>query len=398
MTLADSLRWINRAVLFQRRRNLLTILGFAIGVSAVTLLAAMGDSLKQFVLNEFTQFGSNIIAITPGKSETMGISGILKTNRGISLYDAQALSNLPHVNAVVPIVAGTALVKHRGLSRSTDILGVGHHAAEAWKMQIAQGRFLPQDNILQPRAFAVLGSKLKDALFGQKSALGQQIRVGSMRFRVIGVFASKGQFLGMDLDEIAYIPAAKALELFNRGSLMEIDLMYQANIDSNTLIEKVKKRLINRHGAEDFTIISQDEMLASLDDILNVVRFAGIAIGSISLLVGTVGIYTILTITLSQRRAEIGLLRALGMQQNLLIKLFLGEAIFIAIFGGLAGLFLLGFIQLMLNLVLPQLPLLFTLTSVSLGLGVSIVVGLVAGALPAYQASRLPPIDALRAE
>ncbi|MFT4731560.1 MAG: putative ABC transport system permease protein [Gammaproteobacteria bacterium] len=398
MTLADSLRWINRAVLFQRRRNLLTILGFAIGVSAVTLLAAMGDSLKQFVLNEFTQFGSNIIAITPGKSETMGISGILKTNRGISLYDAQALSNLPHVNAVVPIVAGTAVVKHRGLSRSTDILGVGHHAAEAWKMQIAQGRFLPQDNILQPRAFAVLGSKLKDALFGQKSALGQQIRVGSMRFRVIGVFASKGQFLGMDLDEIAYIPAAKALELFNRGSLMEIDLMYQANIDSNTLIEKVKKRLINRHGAEDFTIISQDEMLASLDDILNVVRFAGIAIGSISLLVGTVGIYTILTITLSQRRAEIGLLRALGMQQNLLIKLFLGEAIFIAIFGGLAGLFLLGFIQLMLNLVLPQLPLLFTLTSVSLGLGVSIVVGLVAGALPAYQASRLPPIDALRAE
>jgi len=128
------------------------------------------------------------------------------------------------------------------------------------------------------------------------------------------------------------------------------------------------------------------------------VRFAGIAIGAISLLVGSVGIYAILTITLSQRQGEVGLLRALGMQQDLLIKLFLGEAVFIAIVGGIAGLLLLGLIQLALTLALPQLPMLFTLTSVSLGLGVSIVVGLIAGAMPAYQASRLPPIEALRAE
>jgi putative ABC transport system permease protein len=398
MKLIDALAWVNRAVLSQRRRNALTILGFAIGVSAVTILAAMGDSLKQFVVNEFTQFGSNIIAITPGKSETMGITSILKTNRGITLYDAQALSNLPRVNAVVPVIAGTAVVKYEGLSRGSDIIGVGHHAAQAWKMEIAQGRFLPEDDLTQPRAFAVLGSKLKEALFGQKNALGENIHIGAARFRIIGVFAPKGQFLGMDLDEIAYIPAAKALEIFNRESLMEIDVMYQENTDIQDLIELVKKRLINRHGAEDFTIVSQDQMLASLDDILNVVRFAGIAIGAISLLVGSVGIYTILTITLTQRKGEVGLLRALGMQQDLLIKLFLGEAVFIAIVGGVAGLILLGFIQLSLSIMLPQLPHLFTLTSISLGLGVSIAVGLIAGALPAFKASRLPPIEALRAE
>jgi putative ABC transport system permease protein len=398
MKLLDGLHWINSAVLSQRRRNTLTILGFAIGVSAVIILAAMGDSLKQFVLNEFTQFGSNIIAITPGKSETMGITSILKTNRGLTLYDAQAIGNLPNVNAVVPVIAGTAAVKYLGLSRGTDVIGVNHYAAQVWKMQIAKGRFLPKDELIQPRAFAVLGSKLKQALFGEQNALGQKIHIGSARFKVIGVFAPKGQFLGMDLDEIAYIPAAKALELFNRESLMEIDVVYQENVNVDVFTEQLKKHLISRHGAEDFTIVSQDQMLESLDDILNVVRFAGIAIGAISLLVGSVGIYTILTITLTQRKGEVGLLRALGMQQNLLIKLFLGEAIYISIFGGLAGLVLLAGIQLLLNLFLPQLPYLFTLTSVSLGLGVSIIIGLIAGAMPAYQASRLPPIEALRAE
>lgn len=398
MRLNDAVKWISRAVLFQRQRNLLTILGFAIGVSAVTILAAMGDSLKQFVLNEFTQFGSNIIAVTPGKSETMGISGILKTNRGISLYDAQALGNVAYITAVVPVVAGTAVVKYSGLSRATDVLGVGHHAASAWKMNISQGRFLPDDDLLQPRSFVVLGSKLKQALFANHNALGEQVHIGTSRFRVIGVFAPKGQFLGMDLDEIAYIPAAKALELFNRESLMEVDLIYQPNIASETIVERVRRRLINRHGAEDFTIVSQDHMLETLDGILNVVRFAGIAIGAISLLVGSVGIYTILTINLSQRRSEVGLLRALGIQQNLLVLLFLGEAVFMAVLGGLAGLILLAVIQLTLSLFLPQLPMLFTFASVSLGLGVSIAVGLLSGAMPAYQAAQLPPIEALRAE
>lgn len=398
MRLNDAFHWLHRSVLSQQRRNMLTILGFAIGVSAVTILSAMGDSVKRFVLNEFTQFGSNIIAVTPGKADTLGISSILRTNRGISLEDAISLHSLPQVEAVVPIVAGTAEVKYAGKTRATDVMGVGSHAAEAWKMALASGRFLPDDDMLHPRAFAVLGSKLKEALFGKQNALGEQVQVGGSRFKVIGVFAPKGQFLGMDLDEIAYIPAARALEMFNRESLMEVDMMYRAGGSAERTAEAIKQRLILRHGAEDFTIISQDEMLASLDDILNVVRFAGMAIGAISLLVGSVGIYSILTITVSQRKNEVGLLRALGMSQSLLTRLFLGEALLIALIGGLFGLILLAAIQLLLWLVLPQLPALFTFSSTLLGLSISGLVGLLAGIRPAYKASLLPPIEALRTE
>lgn len=398
MRLNDAFHWLHRSVLSQQRRNMLTILGFAIGVSAVTILSAMGDSVKRFVLNEFTQFGSNIIAVTPGKADTLGLSSILRTNRGISLEDAISLHSLPQVEAVVPVVAGTAEVKYAGKTRATDVMGVGSHAAEAWKMSLASGRFLPDDDMLHPRAFAVLGSKLKEALFGKQNALGEQVQVGGSRFKVIGVFAPKGQFLGMDLDEIAYIPAARALEMFNRESLMEVDMMYRAGGSAERTAEAIKQRLILRHGAEDFTIISQDEMLASLDDILNVVRFAGMAIGAISLLVGSVGIYSILTITVSQRKNEVGLLRALGMSQSLLTRLFLGEALLIALIGGLFGLILLAAIQLLLWLVLPQLPALFTFSSTLLGLSISGLVGLLAGIRPAYKASLLPPIEALRTE
>ncbi|UAA39043.1 ABC transporter permease [Paraneptunicella aestuarii] len=398
MKTPDAIKWVKTAVMAKAGRNILTILGFAIGVSSVTILGAMGDSLRQFVMQEFTQFGSNIIAINPGKTETFGISGILNTNRGLSLEDTVSLRALPEITSTVPVVAGTAEIRYKGKTRATEIYGVSSEGAGVWKLQIMQGHFLPNDDILRSRANVVLGSKLKNALFDDERAIGEYMHIGGSRFMVAGVLAPKGRFMGMDLDEVAYIPAGQALRLFNREFLMEVDIQYHDNFSSEQVAERIKQHMVRRHGAEDFTITTQDQMLESLDSILNVVRIAGLGIGAISLLVGSIGIYTMLTITQSERRNEIGLLRALGMNQVLIIKLFLGEALLLALLGGIVGLILLLLLQIIAFFVMPQLPMLFSIYSISLALVISSVVGLLAGVRPAYLASQLPPFVALRAE
>lgn len=398
MKLNDAIHWVKSAVLAKSGRNLLTILGFAIGVSSVTVLGAMGESLRQFVMQEFTQFGTNVVSITPGKTETFGLNGVLNANRGLTLADTASFSHVRDVTGIVPIVAGTAEFRFEGKTRATEVYGVSDAADDVWRLHIHQGAFLPDDDMLKPRAHVVLGSKLKHALFGDGRAIGELIRISGSRFRVVGVLASKGRFMNLDLDEAAYIPAGQALRLFNRDFLMEINLQYHDGVTSQHFANTVKQHLIRRHGVEDFTIITQDQMLESLDAILNVVRIAGMGIGAISLLVGSIGIYTMLTITQSERRSEIGLLRALGMPQNLIIKLFLGEALLLALMGGIVGLLLLLMIQLVAWWLMPQMPMLFSLVSIAMAMGISSVIGLLAGIRPAYLASKLPPFVALRAE
>lgn len=397
MLIADWLRYTLGTLAAHRLRSLLTALGIAVGIAAVVLLTAIGTGLQLFVLGEFTQFGTHLIGIAPGKSTTHGLSGAIISNvRPLSLEDAEGLARQPHMLAVVPILQGNAAVELGERSRRALVLGVGAKVPEVWRMQVALGRFLPEEEARTARAFAVLGNKLAKELFGNESPLGQRVRVGGESYRILGVMAPKGQFLGFDLDDTLFVPVARAMALFNKNSLMEIDLLHRPDLDSAQVAEQARRYLVARHGSEDFTITTQDQMLDVLGSILEILTLAVGALGGISLLVGGVGILTIMTIAVTERRAEIGLLRALGTPRRLVLGLFMGEAVLLSSLGGLAGLVAGAGGAWLLGALVPALPTHPSWRYALLALALSAAVGLVAGVIPAYRASRLDPVASLR--
>jgi putative ABC transport system permease protein len=399
MRTRDFLTLTGTSLIAQRMRSFLTALGIAVGIAAVVLLTSIGEGVHQFVLAEFTQFGTTLVAINPGKATTSGTSmGVFGTERPLTIEDSEALKRLPYARAVVPFVQGNAEVEAGNLRRRTTIYGAGSEMPEAFSMNVKSGRFLPADDPTAPRAYAVLGSKLRQELFRDQNPLGQRITIGGSRFRVIGVMESKGTVLGFDLDDTVYIPAARALSLFNNETLVEIDVMYEEGTPVEKVVEGIKTILEARHGKDDVTITTQQQMLDVLGSVLNVLTFAVAAIGSISLLVGAIGIVTIMTIAINERTNEIGLLRALGAKQSQVLSLFLGEATVLAAVGGLSGLILGLGIAHLLHLSLPALPVHTPLLYVVLAEGIAIFIGLAAGVIPARRAARLDPVEALRSE
>jgi putative ABC transport system permease protein len=400
MLLADSTRFALQAITSHRMRSFLTLLGIAVGIAAVILLTSIGEGVHRFVLAEFTQFGTNVIGVAPGKVKTGGQppTGIPTTARLLTMEDAKSLKQLPHVIGSTPTVWGNSEVECNGRLRRTTIYGVDADFTRVFSSKVRIGSFLPREGAGSARAFVVLGSKLRNELFGTANPLGARVRIGGLHFRVIGVMAPKGQFLGIDLDDTAFIPAQRALELYNREGLMEIHVMYAEGVASATVASAVKKRLTLRHGHEDFTITTQEDMLKTLSNILNILTMAVGALGGISLLVGAVGIVTIMTISVTERTNEIGLLVALGARRSTVLGLFLSESIMLAALGGILGLLLgVGLAQL-ISLLLPTFPV-HTPWSFAVGaLVMSAIIGLLAGVLPARGAAHLDPIEALRAE
>ncbi|NJD35534.1 MAG: FtsX-like permease family protein [Betaproteobacteria bacterium] len=400
MVLTDSLTLALRAISAQRLRSFLTLLGIAVGIAAVILLTSIGEGIHRYVLAEFTQFGTNVVGVHPGKTKTGGgaLSGLPSSARPLSLDDAEALRRLPNVVAMTPSVFGNAEVSGNGRLRRVSIYGVGPEMLTVFKGRLRSGQFLPADDAGAARAQVVLGPKLKNELFGADNALGARVRIGGLQFRVIGILEPKGQFLGIDLDDTAFIPAARALELFNREGLNEIDVAAAEGVPAASVVAAVKEAIKARHGREDVTIISQEEMLATLGSILNVLTMAVGALGGISLLVGGVGIVTIMTIAVTERTNEIGLMVALGARRQTILGLFLGEAVALAAIGGLVGLLLgVGLAQL-IGLVVPALPVHTPLSFVLLAEALAAAIGLAAGVLPARRAAMLDPVEALRTE
>jgi putative ABC transport system permease protein len=400
MSTRDLLRLAWHALWFHRQRSLLTMLGILIGIASVILLTSIGEGTRTYVLSQFTQFGTMLAAINPGKISTSGLPGALgNTIHPLTFEDAEALERVPGLTRVVPVIVGTAPVEFEGRTRNTFVYGVTTDAPEVWRMGVRAGRFLPQQDWRQGAPVAVLGPKVKREIFGDQNCLGRHVRISGQRYLVIGLMESKGQFLGFDIDDSVYIPVADGRRLFNRDALQEIDVLIANASLIDPVVERIRTLLKERHkGTEDFTITTQTGMLETLDRVIRIVSLAVGGIGSISLLVGSIGILTMMWISVNERTSEIGLARAIGATPGQILLLFLSEATLLSTLGGVLGLATgMGVAQLLHHYV-PALPVRTPPEFVLLALAISFLVGLLSGLLPAQRAARLNPVVALTTE
>ncbi len=383
-----------------RLRSALSMLGVAIGITAVILLTSIGEGTRRFMMTEFTQFGTNVMQVAPGKTETTGMPGVLGgTTHKLTIDDAEALSRVHGVEEVVPVAIGQARVEGNGRGRSVFIYGVTAAVPDVWRFEVGQGSFLPPGDPRRGAMVTVLGPKLKRELFGDQNALGEFVRVAGFRLRVIGVMAPKGRILGLDIDDATYVPVATAMQMFNLDELIEIDLRFSHQGMTNRVVEGVRELLIRRHsGKEDFTITTQTAMLEVFDNVMNVVTTAVAAIGGISLLVGAIGILTMMWIAVHERVNEIGLMRAVGATEQNVGRLFLMEAVILTVLGGCCGIVAGLGLAAVLRLAVPGMPVYTPPEYIAAALGVSLITGLLSGVMPARRAASLHPVEALRTE
>ena len=279
----DLLRLALRALSMHRLRTLLTALGTGVGVAAVVLLTSIGEGMYEFIEHEATRFGTHFLVITPGRTQTMGGPPGMNTNtvRPLTLEDAQAIGQLDAVSAVAPGVTGFAELENEGVRRNAMVLGTGPELPEIFAFEIASGRFLANEELLSARPLAVLGSKLKNELFGPDNALGAYIRVSGHRFQVVGVLADAGTTVGFDLNDIVYVPVKHAMEIYNVLGVQEVDVRYREDRPVSEVEGDITRLLMARHGREDFTITTQDQMLNTMRVILSAITSAVAALGGI---------------------------------------------------------------------------------------------------------------------
>jgi len=400
MTTAELLAFSGRAIVARRLRSVLTILGIVIGIASVILLTSLGEGTKRYILAEFSQFGTNLIAVHKGHTSTGGVPGAIGgTTRRLTIEDAEAVRRVAGVEKIVPVTFGSARVEAGERGRNVIIYGVTAEVPDVWRFRVRQGRFLPPADPRRAAPLTVLGPRLSRELFGDRNPLGEHVRIGGARFLVVGVMESKGQFLGFDMDDTAYVPVASAQNLFHRDELTEIDVLFGREASAAAVKDRIRRALMDRHGGEeDFTVTTQTEMLDVLGRVLSVVSLAVGGIAAISLLVGAIGILTMMWISVGERTSEIGLVRALGATRAQVLSVFLAEAAMLSLAGGAAGVAAGLGLGAVLRLAAPGLPIHTTPVFVGAALAMSLAVGLASGVLPARRAAALDPLEALRAE
>jgi len=399
MRAPDLIRFARDAATGNPLRTSLLVLAMAIGVAAVVMLTALGDGARRYVVGEFSSLGTNLVIVLPGRSQTGGFNpgnAITNTPRDLTIDDAQSLLRASTVRRVAPLAIGTSEISYGGKLREVMVAGTTASYIEVRKLNLAQGRFLTDGDWRRGAAEAVIGAKIRDELFGAESALGQLIRVGDRRFRVIGIMTSSGQGLGMNTDELVIVPVSLAQAMFNSNTLFRV----LAEANNRETVEAAKSQVTEivklRHdGEEDVTVITQDAVLATFDKLLGALTLAVAGIAAISLAVAGILVMNVMLVSVTQRTSEIGLLKALGATGSTIRTAFLTEAAMLSLAGALLG-YLLGQAgAALIRQLYPIFPAYPPDWAVLAGLGTSLITGILFGVLPARQAARLDPVESL---
>lgn len=385
-----------------KTRSILTTLGVIIGVLAVILLTSIGNGLRAFVADQFESLGANSIYITPGEliSEEGGFSAASDasmSNSKLKTVDVDKISRLGGpIKAAIPYSESQGDVRFGTKKRKVLVIATYPEYEQVRNTKTEKGRFFNKNDEQSKKKVAVIGPETAKNLFGKKDPVGKSITVNKVKFKVIGVAEEKGGgFGGPNFDDLVLIPFSTGQNYLEMEGVSSILVQARSAEDIPIAIRLIEKTLLKRLDEDDFSVLDQNELLGTIDQILGTLTIALAGIAAISLVVGGIGIMNIMLVSVTERTKEIGLRKALGATPSVIMFQFLIEAAILSSLGGAIGI-ILGFLA---NFGIRQfIPASITLPSVLLAFGVSFIVGLVFGALPARRAARLSPIEALRYE
>ncbi|MGR8929101.1 MAG: ABC transporter permease [Gammaproteobacteria bacterium] len=398
MLIQDTLYHASQAIKMQPLRAALIVLAMSIGVASVNLLTALGDSARNYVVGEFEALGTHLVIVLPGRNETTGgqppIFG--ETPRDLTLDDASALLKSRQIAAIAPVSVGSAPVSTAGLERETNILGSTHALLRVRHLSMELGQFLPKSEMDKETPVCVIGQTIREELFPHRQAVGQWLRINDRRFRVIGVLAKQGQSIGVGFDELVIVPVASALALFDNHSLFRILAETHSEEAMHKAADEIRGIIRMRHeGEDDITLVTQDSVVNTFDKILKALTLTVAGIAAVSLAVAGVLVMNVMLVSVSQRTAEIGLLKALGATRAQLHLLFLSEAALLSLAGALLGSVVgrLGIAA--LQWLYPSFPMTLPAWALMSSIAVASATGLIFGVLPARRAARQDPVAAL---
>lgn len=388
-----------QALLRQRFRTAMGLLSVCIGVSAVLVLTALGEGARGYVLKEFSLLGSDVLIVFPGKSETTGgMPPVMGTSeRDITLDDTvQLKQRIAAINDIAPLVIGSTDVSYGGRARTVTVLGTNHVFIPVRKLSLLAGSNLTNSDIRAASDECVIGNKVKTALFGNASPIGQWVRVGTYRLRVVGVLNGDTDSFGVDLGEAIVIPVSAAQQLFNVNGLFRLLIQVKPGYSIDAAKVRVIDVMRDLHRVEDVTVNSPGAMLESLDKILGVITLGIGALGLISLAVAGILIMNITLINISQRTQEIGLLKAIGASSRQVQMIFLSESVLLVSLGTLVGVVFGELLVLAGRYFMPSIPFVTPMWALLLTVSVSLVSGVLFSWRPAKQCSQLQPLEALQ--